>query len=66
MNLLACDGNWTQASGAISCTGTLITVDSSNLSQSGLTIEDAGDLRGETLVLFAVVFGFLALKKALK
>lgn len=64
MNLLACDGSWTQSNGAISCTGTLITVDSANLSHSGLTIEDAGELRGDVLILFAIVFGFLALKKA--
>lgn len=65
MNLIACDGTWTQAGGALSCTGTLVAVDSTQLPQSGVTPEERDDLTGEAIVLFAIVFAVLALKKAL-
>ncbi|MCY1392148.1 hypothetical protein D3C76_250580 [compost metagenome] len=65
MKLVACDGTWTQSSGALSCVGTLVTVDQSELSQSGITPEESSDLTGQAIILFAIVFGFLALRKAL-
>lgn len=63
--LVGCNGTWSQSKGAATCTGTLVTVDPKELGQSGLTPEDTHELTGQTLVLFAIVFGFLALRKAL-
>lgn len=61
MNLIACNGTWQQTpEGYLLCAGTLTEVP-----HSGLTLEDANQLKDHALVLFVVVFGFLALKKAL-
>lgn len=67
MLMLACDGgNWaTGPDGYIACTGTLVPVERDELGQSGLTPEDIPVLTGQALVLFAVVFGINAMKKAL-
>lgn len=48
------------ASGYIACTGTI-----QSLANNGLTIEDAQELSGKAIWLFAIIFGVLALKKAL-
>ena len=61
MNLVACDGTWTQSEGSLRCTGTLVEVPH----DPGITLEDAKELSDQTLVLFAIVFGYLALRKAL-
>lgn len=70
MNFLACEGDWlVDASGSLGCTGTLITLTTEelqDLTSSALTWEDVSELRGEVMVLFAVVFGFLVLKSVLK
>jgi len=56
MNFLVCDADWLQgADGSPVCSGQLITV----------TTEEMRELQGEVLVLFALVFGFLVLKKLL-
>ena len=67
MSLLACvDGNWTaNAEGYIACTGTLQVIERHELGHSGLTPEDIPELTGQALILFSVVFGILAIKKAL-
>lgn len=64
MQILACDGNWTFSGGDYACSGSLLVIDADNIPQ-GMTIEDAQELTGHALVLFAVVFGVLAIKKAL-
>ncbi len=61
MNLVACDGTWTQSEGSLRCVGTLVEVPH----QPGLTSEDASELSGQAIILFAIVFGVLALRKAL-
>ncbi len=61
MNLVACDGTWTQSEGSLRCTGTLVEVPH----DPGLTSEDANELSGQAIILFAIVFGVLALRKAL-
>ena len=61
MNLIACDGTWHQSpEGYLTCAGTLQVVP-----HSGLTAEDAAALRDHSLVVLAVVFAVLAIKKAL-
>lgn len=66
MNFIACDGVWQSAGQTPVCVGTLTTVAQNEISSSGLTAEDYSELRGHALVLFAIVFGALVLKKALK
>lgn len=69
MNFLACDGSWSVGpAGELSCTGNLATYTAEELQEvvsPGITIEEAQHLRDEALVLFAVVFGILVIKKAL-
>ena len=66
MYLLACDGSWkTSPDGYLSCVGTLTAIERDELGHSGLTPEDIPVLTGQALILFAVVFGILAIKKAL-
>lgn len=61
MNLIACDGTWHQSpEGYLTCSGTLQVVP-----HSGLTAEDAAQLRDGSIAVLVVVFGFLAIKKAL-
>ena len=70
MNFLACDGDWSSgASGEPICTGTLVSLSQQEMQSlygAALTWDDVAELRGEIIVLFAIVFGFLVLKKALK
>lgn len=66
MYLLACDGSWkTSPDGYLSCVGTLVAIERDELGQPGLSPEDIPVLTGQALILFAVVFGLLAMKKAL-
>ncbi len=61
MNLIACDGMWQQSpEGYLLCSGTLTEV-----ANPALTLEDAVQLKDSALILFVIVFGFLALKKAI-
>jgi len=64
MQILACDGAWSISGATASCVGSLHTVEASE-SLSGITIEDAQELAYESMGLFAIVFGLLALKKAI-
>ena len=70
MNFLACDGVWqATAEGIPVCQGTLTsltTEEMQSLTGSALTWDDVAELQGEAITLFAVVFGFLVLKKLLK
>lgn len=70
MNFLACEGAWSVgAGGEPICTGTLISLTQEEmqaLSGSALTWDQVTELQGEVITLFALVFGFLALKKVLK
>lgn len=70
MNFLACDGAWSVgAGGQPTCTGTLVSLTQEEmqaLSGSALTWDQVTELQGEVITLFALVFGFLALKKVLK
>lgn len=70
MNFLACEGAWSVgAGGEPICTGTLFSLTQEEmqaLSGSALTWDQVTELQGEVITLFALVFGFLALKKVLK
>lgn len=70
MNFLVCDGNWTTDATGITCTGNLLSLTEQEITElvisaSSLTPEDVQLLLGSTLTLFALVFGFLALRKVL-
>ena len=65
MDFIVCDGVWESAGQTPVCNGTLSTVSLGEISPSGLTAEDHAQIREQALVLFAIVFGALVLKKAL-
>ncbi|HCE6411664.1 TPA: hypothetical protein NHO45_006223 [Pseudomonas aeruginosa] len=50
----------------IRSSGTLVTVAREELAPAGLSSEDRDQLLDQTIVLFAVIFGILAVRKALK
>lgn len=70
MNFLACEGDWSVgAGGEPICTGTLVSLTSEEMQTlygSALSWDQVAELQGEVITLFAIVFGFLVLKKALK
>lgn len=70
MNFLACDGSWlVGAAGEIQCTGTLLTLTSEEIREvvsPGLTLEESQALVDASLALFALVFVFLVLRKAIQ
>lgn len=70
MNFLACDGDWRAGPGGEPlCTGTLVSLteqEMQSLVGAALTWDDVAELQGEVITLFALVFGFLVLKKVLK
>lgn len=70
MKFLACEGDWLAGTGGEPiCTGALVSLTSQEmqaLTGTALTWDQVGELQGEAITLFAVVFGFLILKKALK
>jgi len=67
MNHVLCDGMWTVgAGGTVACSGVVSVVSQDQIGQPAMTLDDAKQLSGETLLLFAVVFGILAVKKALQ
>ncbi|CAE6888916.1 conserved protein of unknown function [Pseudomonas marincola] len=69
MNFLACEGEWSAgADGNPICSGSLISLTQQEmqaLSGSALTWSEVSELQGEVITLFALVFGFLVLKKVL-
>lgn len=70
MNFLACEGNWSiGVDGNPICNGSLVSLTQQEmqaLSGSALSWSDVSELQGEVITLFALVFGFLVLKKVLK
>lgn len=70
MNFLACTGNWQVIEGSITCDSSLVTLTSQELAaelktQSAVSLEEVSLLIDASLLLFAIVFGFLVLKKVL-
>jgi hypothetical protein len=70
MSFLACEGDWSAGPGGEPiCAGTLVSLtqeEMQSLYGAALTWDQVAELQGEVITLFALVFGFLALKKALK
>jgi len=66
VNFIVCEGVWESVGQTPVCVGTLTTVALAEISPTGLTAEDHAQIRESALVLFAIVFGALVLKKALK
>lgn len=64
MKFLACDGDWQLVNNSPSCTGTLVAIAPDEIPTPGMNAEDTSELIGSILVLFALVFGALAVKKA--
>ncbi len=65
MQILICDGTWLDQGGAWSCSGQLQAVAYQPNGNPAITAEDRQLLWDQTLVLFAIVFGVLAVKKAI-
>jgi len=67
--VVVCSGQWKALGSAGNprpiCTGTLHNVPANELNPSGLSPEEWGEYLWQVALLFTVVFGFLALKKAL-
>jgi len=61
MFYIACSEHWTTTpEGQLRCPGTL-----TETGNPALTADDYSELKDETIILFAIIFGFLVLKKAL-
>ena len=69
MNFLACEGEWVAGPGGEPiCAGQLLNLTSEemqSLSGTALSWDQVGELKGEAMMLFALVFGFLVRKKVL-
>jgi hypothetical protein len=69
VNFLACEGEWLAGPGGEPiCTGQLLNLsreEMQSLSGSALDWDQVSELKGEAMLLFALVFGFLVLKKVL-
>lgn len=68
MNFLVCDVPWTlDRFGLPHCSSGFrsVTAEEAKSVFSDMTWQDVADYQGEIVTLFAVVFGFLVLKKAL-
>lgn len=70
MNFIACDGSWTAGvSGEVLCTGQLVAITGEEIRAElspGLTPEETQQLVDSAIELFALVFIFLVLKKAVR
>jgi len=69
-HVVICSGEWEYLAGYGGqlfpvCTGTIQSMPVTELNPSGLSLEDWREYTWDVVGLFAMVFGFLALKKAL-
>jgi len=66
MNILVCDQNFEFVDGTPFCTGNFSSVPyNPNSANAELTWQETKEIQNEILVLFAVVFGFLVIRKLL-
>lgn len=65
MKVLACTSDWHLDGGSPVCPGTFEQVDASQIPQ-GISLEEAKELSGDVIALFAIVAGFLIIQRALK
>ncbi|MDZ5454894.1 hypothetical protein [Labrys sp. ZIDIC5] len=67
MYYLACDGTWTSTEGGTpQCSGTLRSVSATEMGATPLSDADRKELYDSTIVLFAIVFGIVVARRALK
>ena len=65
MKVLACSVDWVIQDGATVCTGTLEQIDASQIPQ-GISLEEAQELSGHVIALFAIVAGALIIQRAIR
>lgn len=65
MKVLACSVNWVIQDGTTVCTGTLEQIDASQIPQ-GISLDEAKELSGHAIALFAIVAGALIIQRAIR
>lgn len=65
MKVLACSVDWVIQDGTTVCTGTLEQIDASQIPQ-GISLEEAKELSGHAIALFAIVAGALIIQRAIR
>lgn len=65
MKVLACSVDWVIQDGSTVCTGTLEQIDASQIPQ-GISLEEAKELSGHAIALFAIVAGALIIQRAIR
>lgn len=66
-NFLVCDGEFTFDTGGLACTGSLgsVSIEDIRGESSSLTWQQVSEYQDQILLLFALAFGFLVIKKVL-
>lgn len=65
MKILACSEPWSFQAGQTVCPGTLHQIDADDI-PSGMTIEEAKELSGQAVGLFAVIAVYLLIQRAIR
>ena len=65
MKVLACSVDWVIQDGTTVCTGTLEQIDASQIPQ-GISLNEAKELSGHAIALFAIVAGALIIQRAIR
>lgn len=65
MKVLACSVDWVIQGGTTVCTGTLEQIDASQIPQ-GVSLDEAKELSGHAIALFAIVAGALIIQRAIR
>lgn len=65
MKVLACSVDWVILDGTTVCTGTLEQIDASQIPQ-GISLDEAKELSGHAIALFAIVAGALIIQRAIR
>lgn len=65
MKVLACSAAWVSQDGAMVCPGTLQQVDADLIPQ-GISLEEARELSGHVIGLFAVIAAVLLIQRAIR
>lgn len=65
MKVLACSVDWVIQDGTTVCTGTLEQIDASHIPQ-GISLDEAKELSGHAIALFAIVAGALIIQRAIR
>lgn len=65
MKVLACSVDWVIQDGTTVCTGTLEQIDASQIPQ-GISLDEAKELSGHAIALFAIVAGALIIQRAIR